>query len=120
MGWEVRRGGRRYLYRNRRVNGKPVTEYLAPDDPFGFGELMACDLDRLRRQDATGRRLAREAGARFRERIDDLLVATTASNADLRILAEGVLHALGYHRHKRGEWRMKRQPSPPPRPLATC
>ena len=28
MGWEVRRGNW-YLYRNRRVNGRPVKEYVA-------------------------------------------------------------------------------------------
>ena len=38
MGWETRHNGRRYLYRNRRVNGKPVKEYLAADDRFGRGE----------------------------------------------------------------------------------
>ena len=40
MGWELRHG-RRYLYRNRRVNGKPVKEYVAADDLFGFGELIS-------------------------------------------------------------------------------
>ena len=31
MGWELRHR-RRYLYRNRRVNGRPVKEYVAADD----------------------------------------------------------------------------------------
>ena len=30
MGWEIRQD-RRYLYRNRRVNGQPVKESLAAD-----------------------------------------------------------------------------------------
>ena len=46
MGWAVRHDGRRYLYRNRRVNGMPVKEYLATDD--AFGEIMADELDHLR------------------------------------------------------------------------
>ncbi|VTR96989.1 transposase : Transposase OS=Agrobacterium sp. ATCC 31749 GN=AGRO_5176 PE=4 SV=1 [Gemmata massiliana] len=38
MGWELRHGGRRY--RNRRVNGKPVKEYLGADDRFGRLKLI--------------------------------------------------------------------------------
>ncbi|VTR95481.1 unnamed protein product [Gemmata massiliana] len=41
MGWEVRHGRRRYLYRNRRVNGKPVKEYIGADDRSGTGVLLA-------------------------------------------------------------------------------
>ncbi len=107
MGWEFRHG-RRYLYRNRRVNGKAVKEYLAADDRFGFGELMADDLARLQRRAATLRALTRRAGAEFRARIDELLGAAGSANDAIRVLADGVLHALGYHRHHRGEWRMKR------------
>jgi hypothetical protein len=108
MGWETRHG-RRYLYRNQRVNGKPVKEYLAADDRFGFGEMMADDLDRVQRSEAEARRIARETRVANRERIDNLLAMTASANADLRILAEGVLYALGYHKHNRGEWRMKRE-----------
>ena len=108
MGWEVRHDGRRFLYRNRRVNGRPVKEYLAADDPFGFGQLMAQDLDRLQRREAKLRRLTRQARADSRARIDELLGTTAATNADLRVLAEGVLYTQGFHKHKRGEWRMRR------------
>ncbi|MBP3954414.1 hypothetical protein J8F10_03805 [Gemmata sp. G18] len=109
MGWEVRHGGRRYLYRNRRVNGKPVKEYLGADDRFGTGVLLAHALERLQNRAADLRRLSREAGAAFRERIDALIAATEAANADLRTLADGTLYALGYHKHNRGEWRMTRE-----------
>lgn len=44
MGWELRHGGRWYLYRNRRVNGRPVKEYLAAEG--AFGSLMVHDLHR--------------------------------------------------------------------------
>ena len=109
MGWEVRRGGRRYLYRNRRVNGKPVKEYLGADDQFGTGVLLAHELERLQTRAADLRRLSREAGAAVRERIDALLTAAAVANTDLRTLAEGTLYALGYHKHNRGEWRMSRE-----------
>ncbi|VTR92871.1 Uncharacterized protein OS=Singulisphaera acidiphila (strain ATCC BAA-1392 / DSM 18658 / VKM B-2454 / MOB10) GN=Sinac_7637 PE=4 SV=1 [Gemmata massiliana] len=109
MGWEVRHGGRRYLYRNRRVNGKPVKEYLGADDRFGTGVLLAHQLEQLQAQAAERRRRAREAHTAFRERIDDLLHATASANAHLRTLIEGTLYALGYHKHNRGEWRMSRE-----------
>lgn len=108
MGWELRHGGRWYLYRNRRVNGKPVKEYLGAQNPFGFGAGMAHDLDRLQRRQSKLRRLERTARADGRARFDGLLVATATANADLRVLAEGVLYALGFHRHNRGEWRVRR------------
>lgn len=107
MGWELRHG-RCYLYRNHRVNGQPVKEYLAADDKFGFGKVLAYDLHRLQRREAKLRSRTRKARGKYRRRIDDLLTATTRANMDLRIIAEGVLSALGYHRHNRGEWRMKR------------
>jgi hypothetical protein len=107
MGWELRRG-REYLYRNRRIDGKPVKEYLAAAaNPFGYGLAMDYQLRRVRRREAKLRRLTRRARAEYRARIDDLLDAAAAANAELRVFAEGVLYALGYHRHKRGEWRMK-------------
>lgn len=108
MGWEER-DGRRYLYRNRRVNGKPVKEYLAAADRFGFGDVMADDLARLLRREAKVRALERQAAAAFRGRIDGLLAAAGAANAALRAVAEGLLVAVGFHNHNRGEWRMKRE-----------
>ncbi len=109
MGWEVRHGGRRYLYRNRRVNGKSVKEYLGADDRFGTGVLLAHQLEQLQARAAERRRCDREAHISFRERIDDLLHATASANADLRTLTEGALYALGYYKHNRGEWRMSRE-----------
>lgn len=108
MGWEER-DGRRYLYRNRRVNGKPVKEYVTAADRFGFGDAMADDLARLLRQEAKVRALERQAAAAFRVRIDGLLAAAGAANAALRAVAEGLLVAVGFHNHNRGEWRMKRE-----------
>ncbi len=109
MGWEVRHGGRTYLYRNRRVNGKPVKEYLAAKDRFGFGELAASDLASLQRREAEVRRLTRQRRAESRARVGTLLGAAAAANADLRAVADGLLVALGYRKHHRGEWRMRRE-----------
>ena len=109
MGWELRHGGRWYLYRNRRVNGRPVKQYLAASDRFGFGELMAHELDRLQRRQAKVRKLTSKTRKAYRARIDELLATASAANTDLRRVAEGLLCALGFHKHHRGEWRMKRE-----------
>jgi hypothetical protein len=111
MGWELRHGDKWYLYRNRRVNGTPRKEYLAAqNDPLvaGWGAMMAHDLDRLQRREAKLRRLTRKHRAAFRTRIDGVLTAARTANAELRTVTDGILYALGYHRHNRGEWRMKR------------
>lgn len=108
MGWE-QRGDRRYLYRNRRVNGKPVKEYVAADDRFGAGELLADDLARLLRREAKVRALVAQARAELRGRVDGLLAAAGAANAALKAVAEGLLTAIGFHNHNRGEWRMRRE-----------
>ena len=106
MGWEVR-GGRRYLYRNRRVHGRSVKEYLAADGPFG--ELMAGDLARIQRRRAEATAAVRAIRAADRDRIDGVLAAVGAANADLGTVADGILSTLGYHRHRGGEWRMRRE-----------
>ncbi len=33
----------------------------------------------------------------------------SGANAALRAVAEGILNAVGYRRHNRGEWRMRRE-----------
>lgn len=106
MGWEMRHGGRLYLYWNRRVGGKPVKEYLGSNDLFGFGLEAADRLDRLQRREAKARSLTRKAQRKFRARADDLLAAVGTANADLRAVVDGTLYAIGFHKHNRGEWRM--------------
>lgn len=107
MGWELRR--RLYLYRSRRENGRPVKTYLAAAaSPFGFGQMMGSVLVRVRRREARLRELRRRVRAEYRSRIDDLVATTVRADHDLRVLVEGVLYALGYHKHKRSEWRRRR------------
>src|SRR5262249_60883048 len=86
-----------------------VKGFPAADDRFGFGELMAHDLARLQKRQARVRALERQAHVAFRERIDSLLAATAAANVNLRTVAEGILFAVGFHKHHRGEWRMRRE-----------
>lgn len=109
MGWERRNGGKLYLYRNQRVNGKPVKRYIAAQDRFGFGELMAGDLERLLRREAKVRRLKQKQRVTFRMLINSVLADAANANNAMRTLAEGTLHALGFHKHNRGEWRMRHE-----------
>jgi hypothetical protein len=97
-----------YLYRNRRVDGKPVKEYIASRDQFGFWYEWEDRLERIRKRVSKLRKLEREAEVKKRTEIDQLLRAVEVANADLRILVEGILYAIGFHKHKRGEWRMNR------------
>src|SRR5262249_25151243 len=60
------------------------------------------------KRQARVRALERQAHVAFRERIDSLLAATAAANVNLRTVAEGILFAVGFHKHHRGEWRMRR------------
>ena len=107
MGWELRHGGRRYLYWNRRVNGKPQKVYLAAEGDFG--DLMANNLHRFEDQQRRVRELTRKTATASRARIDELVADVAAANAALKIVSDGLLCAMGYHRHHRGEWRMKRE-----------
>ncbi len=105
MGWEWRHG-RRYLYRNRRVNGRPVKEYVAADGPVGT--LLALHLEAERERRTAERERARAEQAAGRARVDELLHSAADANADLRAVAEGLLYGIGFHRHHRGDWRMRR------------
>jgi hypothetical protein len=108
MGWETRHNGRRYLYRNRRVDGKPLKEYIAANDAIGLGRVSADQLERILQYEAEVRQMTRKAEADYRARIDNVIRLVEIANADLHTFVEGVLYAIGYHNHHRGDWRMNR------------
>jgi hypothetical protein len=106
MGWETRANGHRYLYRSVRRDGRIAKEYLGADD--AIGRLAAAELALSRAARDEHRAAAAAARDEFRGRLDELAALVAAADADLRAAAHGVLVALGFHRHHRGEWRMKR------------
>ena len=109
MGWELRHGDKLYLYRNRRINGKPVKEYLAAAQRLSLGDLYAQWLLELQEGQRHLRELKQQAGQRFRTRINSIIQESEQASHDLRIVSDGLLYSLGYHKHNRGEWRMRHE-----------
>jgi hypothetical protein len=102
MGWD--RG--RYYTRSRKVNGRVVREYVGT----GRAAELAAQLDALERERRQG-----EAEALRRQKAElaalDADIKALAETADL--LASAALLAAGYHLHKRGEWRKRREQTRP-------
>ncbi|MFO0847297.1 MAG: hypothetical protein U0871_01880 [Gemmataceae bacterium] len=109
MGWVTRPNGRRYLYRSRRVGGRVVTEYLAADGTAG-GKLLALEWEAYRLRRVRSRLAQQRADARLGKRLARL--ERLAADDTLRVVAHGLLTALGFHRPKRGVWRMRRGYNP--------
>jgi hypothetical protein len=104
--WERRERGGLYYTRSRRVNGQVVREYVGSGL---LGQLAA-------RLDAEERRLREEEQARRREereRLDALVASVEELCEASDLLVKAVLLASGYHQHKRGEWRKRREPKTP-------
>ena len=97
MGWE-----RGYYYRVRKENGRVVREY------FGSGEPAAvmAQLDALEREQ-------RQRNAMKRRQVKDELKALDADleamSEEIELAARAALLAAGFHQHKRGEWRKRRE-----------
>jgi hypothetical protein len=97
MGWD--RG--RYYTRSRKVNGRVVREYV------GGGELaeLAARLDAIQRQEREAERATRQGE---RAELDTLDEPVDRMCQEVELLARAALRATGYHQHKRGEWRKRR------------
>ena len=98
MGWDKGR----YYTRSRKVNGRVVREYV------GSGEVgeLAARMDAVQREERAAKALE------WRRQKADL----AALDAELEALSDQVdlaaraaLVAAGFHQHKRGEWRKRRE-----------
>jgi hypothetical protein len=92
----------RYYIRMRKINGRVVSEYV------GCGPMAerAAQMDALRRKERQRAAQARRA----------LKAELAALNADMKammkateLVARAVLLAAGYHQHRHGEWRKRRE-----------
>jgi hypothetical protein len=100
MAWK-QRGSRFYYYRNKKINGRVITEYL------GVGMLaeLAAQLDGIERitreTKAKALRKVKAEQDAIDQQIDEL-------GEQVRACIEAELLSRGYRQHKRGEWRKKR------------
>jgi hypothetical protein len=99
VAWEERGGGR-YYYRTRWVNGRPVKEYVGG----GLAGRLASESDRIDRERREARALEEK---REREKLEALAAPVLELSEAAEILARAHLIAAGFHRHK-GEWRRAR------------
>jgi hypothetical protein len=98
MGWD--RG--RYYTRSKKVNGRVEREYIGT----GHVAELAAQLDALRREERQLETLARREAKAELTALDDAIKALTEMTD---LVARAALLAAGYHQHKRGEWRKKRE-----------
>lgn len=106
--WEIR-GNNEYLYAAHRVNGRVVRRYLARNGRVRqtMNVLMLDRQERDRREHET----KRQASVELRTRIGGTMRELAKADAGLRLAVEGVLAVVGYRKHERGCWRMKRKPN---------
>ncbi len=98
MGWDCGR----YYTRSKKVNGRVVREYVGGGL---VGELVA-RIDALERE----RRQLDAAALRAEKAEQAALAADVAAVFDrVELVARAALLAAGYRRHKRGEWRKRRE-----------
>jgi hypothetical protein len=100
MAWK-QRGSRFYYYRNKKKNGRVLTEYL------GAGVLvdLTAHLDGVER-------IARETKAKALRKVkaeqDAIDKQIDGLGEQVRACVAAALMSRGYRQHKRGEWRKKR------------
>jgi hypothetical protein len=100
--WERRERGGAYYTRSRREDGRVIREYV------GGGALGA----HAARKDALERQRREKQMARWRElqgELDAGEVPVNELSGFLDVLVRATLLAAGYHQHKRGEWRKRRE-----------
>jgi hypothetical protein len=104
--WEKRERGGLYYTRSRKVGDRVVREYV------GTGPLakLAAEMDALERRQ---REKEAEAWQVERKRLEALDEPTEELCEATELLARATLLASGYHQHKRGEWRQRRETKDP-------
>ncbi len=96
MAWETRKGRGQYYTRSRRIKGRVVREY------YGTGLVGS-----LIAQVDAERRVKREEQRRKQQRVEALDRPLDELDAICTPLMHMALHAAGFHRHRRGEWRKR-------------
>jgi hypothetical protein len=97
----VYRNGRPRLQRSVRRGGHVTTEYRGSGD-------VALLISRIEGIERDERDFEQWREREERERFDELDRALDDLNEEARLLARDALERAGYHQHKRGEWRRRR------------
>jgi hypothetical protein len=106
MGWEKRKRGRQLYYtQSRKVNGRVVREYVGAGPLAELAALIDAEKRRRRAEEAA---VWREE----QERLEELAGFIDELCEDIDTIAQSMLLAAGFRRHKRGQWRKKREPRP--------
>lgn len=101
--WEARERGALYYTRSKKKNGKVVREYVGGGV---LGEIAArMDAEERRRREAEAAAWREE-----REHLEELAGLVDKLCEDIEVIARSALLAAGFRRHKRSEWRRKREP----------
>ena len=99
MAW-ARRGNGSYYYRNQRIGGKVVTQYVGS----GYSATLMQMLDEHERQEATEKRQVWQATQAKEEQLDAMLDDVTEI---VNAYTGALLLVNGYHQHKR-QWRKQK------------
>jgi hypothetical protein len=102
MAWERRERGGLYYTRSKKVDGEVVREYIGSGL---LGQFAAMEDERQREEKRQRAAFEREE----RERLEEALAPVEELDEAAEVLARAALLAGGYHRHKRGEWRKRRE-----------
>ena len=102
MAWERRERGGLYYTRSKKVDGEVVREYIGSGI---LGQFAAMEDERQREE----KRQRAAAEREERERLEEALAPVEELDEAAEVLARAILLAGGYHRHKRGEWRKRRE-----------
>ncbi len=102
MAWERRERGGLYYTRSRKVDGEVVREYIGSGL---LGQFAAMEDERQREEKRQRAAFEREEW----ERLEEALAPVEELDEAAEVLARAALIAGGYHRHKRGEWRKRRE-----------
>src|SRR5262245_39804097 len=98
MGWE--KGG--YYTRSRKVGGRVVREYVGSGLPAILAALADTEARRERAEQERAFRDEKAARRAAEAELDGMIELTD-------LAARAALLAAGFHQHKRGEWRRRRE-----------
>jgi hypothetical protein len=110
MAW-TQRGRKRYYYRCRRVDGRPVQQYIGTG-PVGEAAALA---DAHRRVD---REIQARAQRRGQAQLAAVLAPLTGLTAATKLVSRAALLAAGFYQHDRGEWRLRKHVPDSPSPTS--